>query len=117
MTQHRKHRGYASQRIVADYLQQHGWPFATPVGAGRDGSDIVGVIDLDVEVKARRGFNPAAAMKQQAERNHGQLPFAVLRLDGQGPASIGEWPVVIRLDHFVQLLRDAGYGDNDDVKP
>lgn len=26
MSQHRKHRGYASQRIVADYLATHGWP-------------------------------------------------------------------------------------------
>ena len=30
MTQHRKHRGYASQRIVADYLRTHGFPFAEP---------------------------------------------------------------------------------------
>ena len=111
MTQHRKHRGYASQRIVADYLRAHGWPYAEPTGAGRDGSDVIGVLDIDVEIKARRGFNPAAAMKQQAERWDGtRLPFAVLRLDGQGEASIGGWPVVVRLDTFVELLRAAGYG-------
>lgn len=111
MSQHRKHRGYASQRIVADYLRAHGWPYAEPVGAGRDGSDITGLIDLDVEVKARRGFNPKAAMDQQAERADSRLAFAVLRLDGQGPASITDWPVIIRLEDFVSVLRDAGYGD------
>jgi hypothetical protein len=109
----RRHRGYASQRIVADWFREHGWPYAEPVGAGRDGSDITGLIDLDVEVKARRGFSPKAAMDQQAERADGRLPFAILRLDGQGPASIGAWPVVLRLDAFTELLREAGYGDID----
>jgi hypothetical protein len=28
MTDLRKHRGYASQRIVADYLRSNGWPYA-----------------------------------------------------------------------------------------
>lgn len=117
MSQHRKQRGYESQRIVANYLRAHGWPYAEPVGAGRDGSDITGLPDLDVEVKARRGFSPAAAMKQQADRADGRLPFAVLRLDGQGEASVGAWPVVLRLDHFTDLLNDAGYGDNPERKP
>ena len=40
MTQHRKHRGYSSQRIVADWFTVNGWPYAEPVGAGRAGSDV-----------------------------------------------------------------------------
>lgn len=113
MSQHRKHRGYATQRIVADYLREHGWPYAMPAGAGRPGSDVVGVLDLDVEVKARRGFDPLAAMRQQEERAVDDvMPFAVLRMDGQGEASIGAWPVVIRLDLFIDLLREAGYGSD-----
>lgn len=112
MSQHRKHRGYASQRIVADYMRANGFPYAEPVGAGRDGTDVTGIFGLDCEVKARRGFNPAAAMRQQAERTEDTvLPFAVLRLDGQGPATITDWPVVLRLETFIRLLRDAGYGD------
>lgn len=50
-------------------------------------------------------------MDQQADRADSRLAFAVLRLDGQGPASIGAWPVVLRLDAFTELLRAAGYGD------
>ena len=112
MTAHRKARGRESERIVADYLAAHGWPFAEPVGAGRAGSDVTGVPGLDIEAKARRGFNPVAAMKQQAERCHpGDLPFTVLRMDGQGPASIEDWPVVLPLGMFVGLLREAGYGE------
>jgi hypothetical protein len=110
-SQHRKHRGYESQRIVADYLREHGWPFAEPVGAGRPGSDITGTVTLSVEVKARAGFDPAAALRQAEDAAAGRLPFVVLRLNGQGPASVEEWPVVIRLGRFVEVLREAGYGD------
>ncbi len=112
VSQHRKHRGYASQRIVAEYLRDHGFPYAEPVGAGRDGTDVTGVPGLDIEVKARRGFNPAAAMRQQEERAEPTLlPFAVLRLDGQGPAVIENWPVIVRFGAFIPVLRDAGWGE------
>jgi hypothetical protein len=50
-------------------------------------------------------------MRQQAERAEDTLlPFAVLRLDGQGPASVEDWPVVIRLGAFVEVLRECGWG-------
>lgn len=111
MSQSRKHRGYASQRIVADYLRTHGWPFAESTGAGRSGTDVTGCPGLDIEVKARRGFDPSAVMKQLSERATSALPLAVLRLDGQGPASINEWLCILRLEDVVELLRAAGYGD------
>jgi hypothetical protein len=109
----RRHRGFQTQAIVARYLREHGWPYAESAGSGRSGSDITGVLDLDIECKARTGFSPLAAMKQQEDRATGQFPFAVLRMDGQGEASIGAWPCVIRLDNLVGLLRQAGYGAPD----
>jgi hypothetical protein len=111
VTQHRKHRGYESQRIVARYFAANGWPYAEPVGAGRTGSDVTGMPGLDIEVKARRGLDMPALLRQLGERAERELlGFGVLRLDGQGPASIHEWPVVLRLDDFTALLRAAGYG-------
>jgi hypothetical protein len=107
----RKERGRATERIVAQYLAEHGWPYAEPVGAGRPGSDITGTPGIDWEVKARRGFEPKAAMRQQAERaKDGIVPVAVLRMDGDGPASIGDWPAVLPLSVLVSLLHDAAYG-------
>ena len=112
MSQHRKYRGYESQKFVAEYLQVNGFPHALPVGAGRTGSDITGLLGVDVEVKARRGFNPSAAMTQLEERaRDGVLSMAVLRLDGQGRVALPNWPVIFRLEDAVILLRDAGYGD------
>jgi hypothetical protein len=111
MSQHRKHRGYQSQRLVAEYLAAHGFPYAEPVGAGRTGSDITGTLGIDWEIKARRGLNLPALLKQLDERaDHGLLGIGVLRLDGQGPASIEQWPAVLTLADLVALLRAAGYG-------
>jgi hypothetical protein len=111
-SQSRKHRGYKSQKIVANYLVANGWPYAESTGAGRSGTDVTGTIGIDWEVKARKDFNPSAAIKQLKERHNGKdLPVAVLRLNGQGEATIGEWPVMLRLEDFVNLLKEAGYAD------
>ena len=111
-SQSRKHRGYRSQKVVANYLAQNGFPFAESTGAGRSGTDVTGTIGIDWEVKARKDFNPSAVIKQLKERHNGKdLPVAVLRLNGQGEASIGEWVTILRLEDFVNLLRAAGYGD------
>jgi hypothetical protein len=118
MSQHRKHRGYQSQRLVAEYLAANGFPYAEPVGAGRTGSDITGTLGIDWEIKARRGLNLSALLKQLDERaDHGLLGVGVLRLDGQGPASIGQWPAVLTLADLVALLRAAGYGTLPDPDP
>lgn len=108
MSQHRKHRGYESQRVVADYLREW-WPYAQPTGAGRQGSDILGLIGVDVEVKARRDLDLTGTIKQQAERCGDALPIAVIRPDGYGPARVAQWPTVMPLHVAVRLLREAGY--------
>jgi len=111
MTQHRKHRGYASQKIVARYLEENGFPFAESTGAGRAGTDITGTPGLDWEVKARRGLVISELMKQLNDRAEmGRLGIGVIRPDGMGEASIAMWPAVICLADLVALLRAAGYG-------
>jgi len=113
MSQHRKHRGYATQRMVADYLKKNGWAFAESTGAGRSGSDVTGTPALDWEVKARRGFSPIDAMEQaKARAVDGVLPICVIRPDGWGEARIADFPAIIPLSLMVQLLKEAGYGDH-----
>lgn len=112
MSQSRKHRGYRSQKVVAEWFRTHGWGWAESTGAGRSGSDVTGVPGLLVEVKARRGFNPLAWLRQtiaEAE-THAGLPFVVFRCDGQGEANVGEWGVLLTLADMTELLREAGYG-------
>ena len=111
-SQSRKHRGYRSQKVLADYLASNGFPFAESTGAGRSGSDITGCIGVDWEVKARTGFNPSSAIKQLKDRARKKvLGVVCLRLNGQGEKSIADWVVVLRLEDAVNLLREAGYGE------
>jgi hypothetical protein len=106
-SQGRKHRGYKSQDIVAQYLQENGHPYALSAGAGRTGSDVTGV-PWDIEIKARRGLVIAETMSQlKARSSEGQLGFGVLRLDGMGPASIKDWCAIIRFEDLVVLLNRA----------
>ena len=111
-SQSRKHRGYRSQKVLAMYLAENGFPFAESTGAGRSGSDITGCVGIDWEVKARTGFNPSTAIAQLKERaKKNLLGFVCLRLNGQGELKVKDWVVLLRLEDAVDLLREAGYGD------
>lgn len=106
----RKRRGRDTEHAVAAYLAEHGWPHAEAVGAGAPGRDIKGVPGVAIEVKARRGFEPKAAMTQ-AIRNAGEdVPVVIVRPDGCGPATLAAWPAVLPVGTLVALLRLAGFG-------
>lgn len=110
MSQSRKHRGYKTQRIVADYLRDQGWPNALPVGAGREGSDITGIDGLDIEIKARTRIDLPGTMRQLKERRETTgLGIAVLRCNGQGEKSVDEFVAVLTLGDLVHLLQASGY--------
>ena len=110
MSQSRKHRGYATQRIVADYLVEQGWQHALPVGAGRDGSDVTGIDGLDIEIKARTNLDLPALMRQLSERRKETgLGVGVLRLNGQGEKSVEQFVAVLTLADLVYLLKASGY--------
>jgi hypothetical protein len=100
-SQHRKHRGFRTERVVAQYLSTV-WPYAS-VGRG-NGKDCVNV-PFDVEVKARKGFNPLEYIRQYKARTalSGELGFAVLRLNGQGEHA-EDYACIIRLGDLLPLL-------------
>ena len=102
MSQHRKYRGFATERLVADYLSSV-WEFAS-VGRGK-GKDVQNV-PFDCEVKARAGFNPKAVLAQIKARTviSGELGFAVLRLNGQGE-DVREYAAIIRFEDLLELLK------------
>lgn len=106
----RKSRGAATQRLVAQHFAENGWPYATDAGAGRTGSDVLGVPGLAIEVKARRELRPAEWVRQAESGGEG-LPMVVFRPDGMGEATLTEWPVLMRLRDVVGLLHKAGYGE------
>lgn len=103
-----------SQRVVAQWFAERGWPFAESTGAGRSGVDVTGLPGLSCEVKARTELQPQAWLKQ-ADREGG-VPFVVFRLNGVGEEKVGQWGVMMRLDRFTGLLHEAGYGSPEDLK-
>ena len=110
-SQSRKHRGFRTERVVAQYLSTV-WEGAT-VGRG-NGKDIVNV-PFDVEVKARTGFQPLAWLKQSRARTaiSGELGFCVLRLNSQGEDA-HEYAALIRLGDLLPLLQlKYGHIDNE----
>jgi hypothetical protein len=109
MANHRRARGFRTERVVAQYLSTV-WPSAC-VGRG-SGKDIVNV-PFDAEVKSRSGFQPLAYMKQLKARTSisGELGFACLRLNGQGE-SAEDYACIIRLGDLLPLLQ-LKYGHLD----
>lgn len=106
-SQSRKHRGYRTQKVVAEYLQANGFPYAESTGAGRSGTDVTGIVGVDIEVKARTGLDLPGLLRQLKERaTDGILGVGVLRLNGQGETA-AEYVAVLRFEDFVTLLRDA----------
>ena len=110
-SQHRRTRGFATERLVADYLRQW-WPYAT-VGRGADPSgDILNISGLDIEVKAVAKFQPLAWLRQSRARTakSGNLGVVVLRCNGQGQ-NVSEYAALLPLSALVELLRKAKYND------
>ncbi len=107
-SQHRKHRGFRTERVVAEYLSQY-WKGAT-VGRG-NGKDIVN-IPIDIEVKARSDFNPMEWIRQGRKRTekNGELNVVVCRMNGQGEA-VEDYLAFVKFSDLVGLLVKAGYTD------
>jgi hypothetical protein len=112
MSQSRKHRGFRTERVVADYLRL--WWEGASVGRG-SGRDILNV-PFDCEVKARTGLDVKGTLRQIESRtsNSGLLGFATFRLNGQGEQA-GEYVAMLRLSDLVGLLLEAGYGKRQDT--
>jgi hypothetical protein len=113
----RVQRAHETETAVARYLAAHGWPYAEPVGAFRNGADVTGTPGLSVEVKARRNLDLPGWLRQATVgRQDGfDVPMLVHRPDGYGPERIEQWPVTFRLADAVRLLRAAGYGTEENL--
>jgi hypothetical protein len=113
MSQSRKHRGFRTERVVAEYLRR--WWEGASVGRGA-GRDVINV-PFDVEIKSRTGLDVSGTLRQIETRTakSGLLGFACFRLNGQGDTKPAEYVAMLRLGDLVQLLRDAGYEKRKDV--
>jgi hypothetical protein len=106
----RKRRGRDTEHMVARHIAARGWPHALATGAGAGGRDITGMPGIAPEIKARTGFEPLANLRQATHNAKGDVPIVILRPNGCGESTIGEWPAFLPLNVLLDLLRAAGYG-------
>lgn len=106
MANARVRRGRKTQDLIAARWRKSGlFPDAEPVPASLPGKDIRNTFGYSVEVKARAGFDPVAAMRQaRANAEVHEIPVAIFRPNGMGPARIAEWKVVLDLQDFEYLV-------------
>ena len=100
-----------SQKLVADALRGL-FPYAESAGSGRPGRDVLSTPGIAVEVKARRGLDVPAWLRQavkEAERTE-DLPLLIWRPDGMGPQTVDLWPMTMPFGIGMKLLKEAGYG-------
>lgn len=101
----RKARGSATERIVSERLKAV-WPFNHVVRG--NGPDLQETPGYAVEIKARTRLDLPEWMRQAKRHSakRGGIPLLVIRLNGQGPASVDDFPVVMRLGDFIDLVRE-----------
>ena len=109
MANHRKHRGYRTQKVIAEYLKQW-WAYADTAGAGRQGEDILNIPTISIEVKARSDFQPLAWIKQAEANSNQKLPLVIMRCNGQGE-DVGEYLAFIRVKDLMPILHQAAPSD------
>jgi hypothetical protein len=107
-TRTRKVRGSRTQALVAEHYQRL-WPAARTNPNALAGRDVLEV-PLSIEVKGRRAFSPLEWIRQarKAERpGEDEFPaHVVMRPDGLGEASVGDWLVIRRLADDTALLEE-----------
>jgi hypothetical protein len=109
MANHRKHRGYRTQKVIAEYLKQW-WAYADTAGAGRQGEDILNIPTVSIEVKARSDFQPLAWIKQAEANSNHKLPLVIMRCNGQGE-DVGEYLAFIRVKDLMPIIHQAAPSD------
>lgn len=110
-----KAKGREAENGLVALLQASGWPYAERrrQSGSRDRGDITGIPKVVLEVKSGARINLAGWLKEtEVERLNDRAIYGalVIKLRGVGASRAGEWPVLLPLSQFLQLLREAGYG-------
>lgn len=78
-----------------------------------DQGDISGMVGLAVEIKSQKSYKFKEWLKETAvEKTNARADFGILvvKPNGVGLDSVGEWFAVMTVSDMLDLLQEAGYG-------
>jgi len=116
-----KQKGTAAETAVVRFLQGQGFPLAErrALGGGSSGEDlgdITGIPMLCMEVKNHATYKiPAWIKETEIERQNAKADYGLLIVKPNGvglsPDKVGQWWGIMPMWEMMNLIRDAGYGD------
>jgi len=111
-----KAKGTAAETAVVKYLQGAGFPNAErrALSGANDLGDITGIPCLCMEVKSQKSYTIPKWMeetKTETKNASADFGFLIIKPNGVGLGSVGDWWAVLSVSAAIDLLRLAGYGD------
>ena len=115
MTTASKRKGSKAELDVVKYLQSHGWIYAERRLAGdrNDKGDVAGVNGVCIEIKNRTKTSLAEWVQEMlVETKNALARTGVVIHKRNGKADVADWYATLPVSMYVQLLKEAGYGEN-----
>lgn len=104
-----KAKGYAAEKLVADWLSENGYPGAERrVTSGHlDRGDISGVANVVIEVKDAQTLRLHEWLDEtERERHHDSAEWGILVVKRYGSTDVAKWFAIQRVDAAVMMLRE-----------
>lgn len=109
-------KGTAAETALTNWLRRW-WPFVErrALNGALDRGDIAGIVGVCIEVKNQKTYQIPAWMREMlTERDNDGADHGVLivKPNGVGLGSVGEWWAITTVMDYTSLLLQAGYGDD-----
>jgi Holliday junction resolvase len=114
MTTASKRKGSKAELDVVKYLQTHGWIYAERRLAGDryDKGDVAGVNGVCIEIKNRTKISLAEWVEEMiVETKNALARTGVVIHKRKGKSEVKDWYATLPVGMYVQLLKEAGYGE------
>jgi hypothetical protein len=109
-----KRKGSQAERDVVKFLQVKGWIYAERRLAGdtNDRGDVAGVNGVCIEIKNQAKMNLGGWIKELlVEIINAKANTGVIIHKRKGKSNVGEWYATMTVDIYLDLLKEAGYGE------
>jgi hypothetical protein len=107
-----KQKGTAFETLIVRYLAEHGFPHAErrALAGVNDLGDITGTPGIVWECKNHKTLSFSEWLQEaETERVNAGADHGIVVAKRRGRGEAGEQYAMLRLDHLVELLKQAGY--------